>query len=351
MIRVLVAEDSRAERALLVSILESDPAVRVVGEAADGAQAVEMTLRLRPDLVTMDVHMPRLDGLEATREIMVRAPTPIVVVSSSVRPDDIALSLRAVEAGALAAVAKPEGPASPRFEEDRAQLVAMVRAMADVKVVRRRSGGRDAAVPPAPASPAPRAPVRLVAVAASTGGPVALQTILGALPDTFPVPVLVVQHLSRGFVGVLARWLGSATGLRVKVAEAGERLLPGTVYLAPDDQHLGVAPDGAVELAATPPQDGFRPSASHLFRSAAAAYGDSLLAVILTGMGSDGVRGLRAARAAGALVLAQDEASSVIYGMPREAVRAGVVGAVLPLESIGPRLAALVAASLGDDGG
>lgn len=348
MIRVLVAEDSRAERTLLVSLLESDPGIRVVGEAADGAQAVEMTLRLRPDLVTMDVHMPRMDGLEATREIMIRAPTPIVVVSSSVRPDDIALSLRAVEAGALAAVAKPESPASPRFAEDRAQLVATVRAMADVKVVRRWSGRREPE-PSAPPGPAPRAPVRLVAVAASTGGPVALQTILASLPASFPVPVLVVQHLSRGFVGVLARWLGTATALRVKVADAGERLLPGVVYLAPDDQHLGVAPDGTAALAATPPQDGFRPSASHLFRSASAAYGDSLLAVILTGMGSDGVRGLRAAREAGALVLAQDEASSVIYGMPREAVAAGVVGAVLPLEAIGPRLAAIVSSGVVDE--
>lgn len=342
MIRVVVAEDSRAQRALLVSILESDPAIRVVGEAADGPQAVEMTLRLRPDLVTMDVHMPRLDGLEATREIMVRAPTPIVVVSSSVRPDDIALSLRATEAGALAAVAKPESPASPRFDEDRAQLVAMVKAMADVKVVRRWSGRREPDAPAVP-TPAPRVPVRLVALAASTGGPVALQTILSALPASFPVPVLAVQHLSRGFVEVLARWLGSAAGLRVKVAEAGERLLPGTVYLAPDDLHLGAGSDGSVELSAAPPEEGFRPSASHLFRSAAAVYGDSLLAVILTGMGSDGVRGLRAAHAAGALVLAQDEGSSVIYGMPGEAVRAGVVGAVLPLHAIGPRLAQLVA--------
>jgi two-component system chemotaxis response regulator CheB len=347
MIRVVVAEDSRAQRALLVAILESDPAIRVVGEAVDGSEAVEMTLRLRPDLVTMDVNMPRVDGLEATREIMVRAPTPIVVVSSGVRPDDIALSLRATEAGALAAVAKPESPSSPRFDEDRAQLVAMVKAMADVKVVRRRSGSRESDVPAAP-TPAPRAPVRLVAVAASTGGPVALQTILGALPASFPVPVLVVQHMSRGFVAVLARWLGSATGLRVKVAEAGERLLPGVVYLAPDDQHLGVAPGGAVELSGAPPEEGFRPSASHLFRSASAAYGDSLLAVILTGMGSDGVRGLREAHAAGALVLAQDQASSVIYGMPGEAVRAGVVGGVLPLHAIGPRLAQLVAAGTVD---
>lgn len=340
MIRVVVAEDSRAQRALLVAILESDPEIRVVGEAVGGAEAVEMTLRLRPDLVTMDVYMPGMDGLEATREIMVRAPTPIVVVSSSVRPDDIALSLRAIEAGALAAVAKPESPGSRRFEEDRAQLVATVKAMADVKVVRRWSGRTP---PAAPLPPAPRAPVRLVALAASTGGPVALQTILSALAADFPVPLLVVQHLSRGFVGVLARWLGSATALRVKVAVAGEPLLPGTVYLAPDDEHLGAAPDGTVSLSPAAPIAGFRPSASHLFRSASDVYRDSLLAVILTGMGDDGVKGLRDAHAAGALVLAQDEASSVVYGMPREAVRAGVVDAVLPLDAIAPRLTQIVA--------
>lgn len=338
MIRVVVAEDSRAQRALLVAILERDPGIRVVGAAVDGEEALEMTIRLRPDLVTMDVHMPGLDGLEATRRIMVEAPTPIVVVSSGV-PDDIALSLRATAAGALAAVAKPEGPTSPRFEAQSAQLVATVRAMADVKVVR-RWGERPTSAPP-PALPAARGPVRAVAMAASTGGPAALQSILGALPAAFPAPILVVQHLSHGFVEVLARWLGTATGLRVVVAEAEERLCPGTVYLAPDDRHLGVTERGAVALSAAPPLDGFRPSASHLFGSAAGAYGDTLVAVILTGMGTDGVAGLRTVRSSGGLVLAQDRASSVIYGMPGEAVQAGLVDAVLPVESIAPRLVRL----------
>lgn len=338
-IRVLVAEDSAAQRALLVAILESDPAIRVVGEATSGSEAVEMALRLRPDLVTMDIHMPVLDGYQATREIMARAPVPIVIVSSSVRRDDIAHSLRAIEAGALTAVARPEGPGSPRFEEDRAHLVATIRAMSDVKVVRRWN--RAAEPPPLPFAPsgAPlRSAVRLVAVAASTGGPLALQKILSGLPATLPVPVVVVQHLSRGFIAVLTDWLNSCTRLRVKVAEAGERLVPGTVYLAPDGRHLGVTPAGTVLLDDSAPVEGFRPSASHLFASAARAYGDGFVALVLTGMGRDGVDGLVDARAAGARVLAQDEASSVIYGMPGEAVRAGVVEEVLPVDRIAARL-------------
>ncbi len=340
MIRVLVAEDSLAQRALLVAILESDPAIRVVGEAANGAEAVEMAARLRPDLVTMDIHMPVMDGFEATREIMVRTPTPIVVVSSSVSREDIALSLRATAAGALAAIARPDHPGSPRFEEDRSELLAVVKAMADVKVVRRWTGRR---TEPLPVAPRPRAAgsARVVAIAASTGGPVALQTILASLPAGFPAPVLVAQHLSRGFIGVLAEWLDSGTRLRVRVAEDGELLAAGTVYLAPDDRHLGVAADGTVALSTGPAMDGFRPSATHLFRSAAHAYGPSLAAAILTGMGSDGVAGLRDAHAAGATVLAQDEESSVIYGMPREAVLAGVVREVLPLSGMAARLVQL----------
>ena len=344
MIRVVVAEDSRAQRELLVSVLESDPAIRVVGEASNGAEAVELAVQLRPDLVTMDIHMPVMDGYEATREIMRQVPIPIIIVSSSVRPGDIAYSLEAIQAGALTAVAKPESPESPRFEEDRAQLVLMAKAMADVKVVRRwNSTPREEARPERPVSMAgePRT-VRLVAVAASTGGPAALQKILASLPASFPVPVVVVQHLARGFIGVLAEWLRSASKVRVKVADDGEHLLAGTVYFAPDDRHLGVTADGRAVLSDGGPVDGFRPSATHLFRSAAAAYREGVVAVILTGMGNDGVQGLREVRAAGARVLAQDEDSCVIFGMPGEAVRAGVVDQVLPLSAIGRRVVRMV---------
>lgn len=335
MIRVLVAEDSLTVRELIVSILESDPAIEVVGQAKDGRRAVELATELRPDLITMDVQMPLLDGLEATKEIMVQAPTPILIVSSRASQAQVELSLNAVRAGALMVLPTPDGPQSPRFEESRATLLSMVKAMAGVKVVRRWSSARRLQRPARRRPPPPG--LRLVAVAASTGGPAALQQILSELPRDFPVPIVAVQHIAVGFVPGLAQWLTGSCNLRVKVAEDGEELLPRTVYLAPDHRHLGVE-EGEVVLSDEPPLAGFRPSASHLFASAARAYGASLAAVILTGMGRDGVEGLRHAREAHALIIAQDESTSVVYGMPGEAVAAGVVDAVLPLPEIAPRL-------------
>lgn len=350
MIRVVVAEDSPTARQLLVAMLESDPGVRVVGEAATGRDAVELVERLAPDLVTMDVEMPGLDGLSATREIMVRRPTPIIVVSSQVQERSVALSFEATRAGALLVLPKPVSPADPDFPAQRAQLVAMAKAMAAVKVVRRWGAAPPASAVRTPGPVAPPEPlrrrVRLVAVAASTGGPAALRDVLAALPPRFGAPVVVVQHIATGFVQGLATWLARETGHGVHVAVEGAPLRAGHVYLAPDERHLRVAaPDGLgarLTLADEPAIGGFRPSATPLFESAA-AMGSGLLACILTGMGSDGVAGLHAVRAAGGHVIAQDEPSSVVWGMPREAVRAGVADEVLPLADIGPRIAALVA--------
>lgn len=343
MIRVLVAEDSRTVRRLLVEILESDPEIRVVGEAGDGEETIEMAERLRPDLITMDVHMPILNGLDATKEIMVRAPTPIVIVSSAAREPDVGLALDATRAGALMILPKPESPLAPDFEERRAELVSMVKAMAQVKVVRRWAPitTRARSVDGATARPGV-GNARLVAIATSTGGPPALQRILMDLPRDFPVPILVVQHIADGFVEGLCRWLRSSCNLRVKLAEEGEPLQPRTVYLAADDRHLGVRRNGTVALVDEPPIGGFRPSATYLFESAAREFGAAAIAVILTGMGRDGVEGLHAVHEAGGWVLAQDEPTSAVYGMPREAVRAGVVDASLPLHEISGRLVNLV---------
>jgi len=308
---------------------------------------VELAARLKPDLVTMDVHMPVMDGFEATKEIMVHAPTPILIVSSSASGREVELSLNAIRAGALMVVAKPDDPQSARFDGRREDLVAMAKAMAHVKVVRRWVSQPPAARP-APARPfPPGAPVRLVAVAASTGGPAALQRILSALPGDFAAPILVVQHIATGFVAGLADWLSASCNLRVKVAEDGERLRARTVYLAAEERQLGVRGDGRVRVTDVPPVNGFRPSATFLFQSAARAYGAAVAAVILTGMGNDGVEGLKAVKAAGGVVLAQDEGSSVVYGMPQEAVAAGVVDAVLSISEVGARLTNLVAG--GDD--
>jgi two-component system chemotaxis response regulator CheB len=337
MIRVLVAEDSLTTRRLLVEILRSDPEIEIAGEASDGVEAVEMTKRLRPAVVTMDIKMPRMDGFEATRQIMVEAPTPIVIVSASVNIREVEVSMHALRAGALTVLPKPAGPEAADFEAQRRRFVDMVKAMSDVKLVRRRAEPRAAQPLPLPPT-AHQAPARLVAVAASTGGPPALARILAELPEDFALPILVVQHISQGFVGGLARWLNTAGALPVKVAEDGEPLRPRTVYLAPDDRHLGVTYPGMIRLSDTAPVEGFRPSASVLFESVAKVVGASAVALVLTGMGCDGLDGLHAIRRAGGRIIAQDEPTSVVFGMNGAAVASGLADLIVPLDALAFRL-------------
>jgi two-component system chemotaxis response regulator CheB len=346
MIRVLVVDDSATARGLLVKILESDPEIQIVGEAGDGLEAVALAQRFRPDLVTMDIHMPRLDGLEATKEIMITAPTPIVIVTASTRAGEVAKSMDLLALGALDVLVKPAGPAAPGFAADAQHLVEVVKTMSQVKVVRHWR--------PVPSMPARSASsrkerprrgepkVRVVAVAASTGGPAALHELLGNLPGDLPASVLIVQHIAQGFTAGLAAWLNLGTKLCVKVAEEGEPLAPCTAYFAPEDRHLDVSTRGIVALSTAPPIGGFRPSATFLFEAAARTFGASAVAVILTGMGDDGVAGLRAVRQAGGRVIAQDQASSAVFGMPGAAVAAGLADEVLPPDEIAARLAALV---------
>lgn len=339
MIRVLVAEDSPTARALLVEILRSDPEVQVVGEAADGVMAVEMTRKLHPGVVTMDIRMPKLDGFEATRQIMVEVPTPIVIVSGSLDVRHVDVAMHALAAGALAVLPTPRGPEAPDFDEQARRFLDTVKAMSGVKVVRRwPERQRPAPMPPALPTAASSARPRVVAVAASTGGPAALATILSDLPGDFPLPVLVVQHIAPGFVDGFATWLNTTSPLRVKVAEQGEPLCARTVYVAPDQGHLGATDRFTVTISHAPPIDGFRPSATFLFESVARAFGGSSVAVILTGMGRDGATGLRAVREAGGQILAQDEESSVVFGMPGAAISEGLANATLPLGTIGSRL-------------
>jgi two-component system chemotaxis response regulator CheB len=345
LIRVLVAEDSATARELLIQVLSADPEIEVVGEARDGVEAVALTSSLRPDLVTMDIHMPRLDGLTATQEIMIATPTPIVIVTGSHRVRDVEASMDTLRSGALEVLEKPPSPGSPGFDAAARRLVAVVKAMARVKVVRH---WRRAAVPaqptvvPGPTATIAGARVRVVAIACSTGGPAALQQLVSGLPAKFPAPILVVQHITVGFTEGLATWLGTVSPLRVKLAEHGEPLAAGTLYIAPDDRHLGINDRGGASLSTAPPIGGFRPSASYLFESVARASGAGALAIILTGMGDDGVVGLRAIVERGGGVIAQDEASSVVFGMPRAAIEAGLAHAVMPLDQIARRLASLV---------
>lgn len=338
--RVVVAEDSSTARELVVEVLSRDPGLSVVGEARDGREALALVGRLRPDVVVMDIHMPGLDGFEATRRIMTDCPTPIVIVTESGDAADVKLSLDALRAGALVLLPKPARPLTPGFDALCARFVETVKSMSKVKVVRRwpERAARAELIGDGSA----RGGVEVVAIAASTGGPAALGQVLSRLPADLPAPILVVQHIAEGFVPGLASWLNALSPLPVKVAEPGEPVEPGRVYLAPDGAHLGLNGRLSIRLSNEPPLGGFRPSGSFLFESVARASGRAALGVILTGMGRDGVEGLRVLRESGGRVIAQDEASSVVYGMPGAAVEEGLADHVLPLEAIPGRIVGLL---------
>jgi two-component system chemotaxis response regulator CheB len=329
-IRVLVVEDSRAQRELLVAILRSSGQFTVVGTASTGKEAVEMTARLRPDIVAMDIHLPVFDGYEATRQIMQRYPTPIVMISNEVG-DAVRRSLEAQTVGALAVLRKPGGVNHADYERDRTTLLQTLRLMADVPVVTRhaprtsRARGTGILQDKKPQLP------RLLAIASSTGGPAAVQQVLTGLGTGFTLPVLLSQHISRGFVSALADWLNNTTPFTVKIAHSGEYMLPGHVYVPPDDQHILVREQGFVTLRGIAEGDRYCPSGDHLFEGVAKVYGAHAIGVILTGMGSDGAQGLKTLHSKGALTFAQDEASCVVYGMPQAAV---ALEAVTHVESL-----------------
>lgn len=336
-IRVLLAEGAAETRGRLAGVLTGDPGLTVLRTAATGAEALELTKRLRPDIVVIGIRLPGLSGLDTTKRIMIEAPTPIVVLSPPADLLAAETSVAALRAGALAVLPDPTRVEWPKRKAAEEEFVATVRAMAGVKVVRRWRERAGAAAPPR--EPAPNGRPQVAAIAASTGGPAALQRILAELPARYPIPILLVQHIARGFADGFVAWLGSVCALRVKAAEHGEPLAPYTVYVAAQDGHLGVS-SRSIQISDAAPIGGFRPSATHLFESVAAAFGPASMCVILTGMGRDGVDGLRAVRRRGGLVIAQDEATSVVFGMPGAAIAAGVADVVLPLEAIAARLAA-----------
>lgn len=340
--RVLIVEDSPVVRNFLAFILDSDPAIRVVGTANDGEAALDAVRRTRPDVITMDIHMPGMNGLEATRRIMETAPTPIVIVSGSENDDEVVTTFDAMDAGALAVLRRPFGPGHPQHESTAQELVRTVKLMAEVKVVRRwprRKAGE----------PAPRttemglamepAKLRIVAIGASTGGPPVLQTILAALPKNFPAPVVIVQHMASGFSRGFMEWLAHSSALPVHLATHGELMLPGHVYLAPDDMQMKVARHDRILLSRDEPENGLRPSVSYLFRSVAEVYGCDAVAGLLTGMGRDGAEELRLLKDRGAITFAQDKDSSIVHGMPGEAIRLDAAMLVLPPEKIAAVLA------------
>ena len=350
-IKVLVADDSQVTRMLLVQLLNSDPCIRVIGAVNDGQAALDFLAAGvdRPDVVVMDIHMPRLDGFEATRRIMETQPLPIIICTATASPQDLAVAFRSMEAGAVACVEKPVA-LGPDFEPRLHNLLQTVRLMSEVKVVRRWNRSRSAPVVPAANTPShPRvaaAGIRLIGIGASTGGPPVLQTILSGLPKDFPVPLVIVQHIARGFLPGMVDWLSQTTGLRVQIASHGAIPLPGHAYVAPDDFHLAADARGHLVLAREDAEGGLRPAVSYLFRSLADSYGASAVGVLLTGMGKDGAAELQRMRARGAYTIAQDRDSSIVHGMPGAAIELGAATQVLPADKIAGALIARAAGRL-----
>ena len=332
-IQVLVVDDSPTARDLISALIAGDPRLTVRGQAEDGRAAVRLAQALRPDLVTMDLRMPEMDGLQAIAEIMDQCPTRILVVSDAA---DAANAMAAVARGALDATFKPTLDDGPAF-------TARLRMLAGVPVIRHLRSlaeARPAAPMMTPSAGASGAGGAVIAIAVSTGGPQALARLLPALPAGLPAPVLIAQHISDGFAQGMAQWLDGLCPLPVTVARDGEALRPGHIYLADPAYHLTLAPGDRVRLTPCAPDDRYRPSCDRLLNSVA-AVGPRAIGLILTGMGRDGAQGMAAIAAAGGVTFAQDEATSVVFGMNREAILAGGVQRVLPLEAIAGELTRL----------
>jgi two-component system chemotaxis response regulator CheB len=340
-IQVLVVEDSIAYQMLLVQILNGDPDIQVIGTAKNGVEAIELLKEKNPDLILMDIHMPEMDGFEATRRIMETRPIPIVICSASTTLKESVTGFRLMEAGAVACIEKPVGYEHRSFQAHVVDLRQTVKLMSEVKVVRRWPRREVPAVRPSPPQQRPHK-VEIIGMGASTGGPPVLQAILTELPKDFSVPILIVQHIAPGFLQGLVEWLNQTTGFKVHVAAYGIHPVAGHVYLAPDDFHLGVRPGGALALNKEAPEHGLRPSVGHLFRSLADRYGSSALGVLLTGMGKDGAEELGLMKDRGAVTIVQDRESSVVHGMPGEAIALGAAVHILSADKIAPAIVSLV---------
>jgi two-component system, chemotaxis family, protein-glutamate methylesterase/glutaminase len=336
---VLIVDDSATVRAVLRRLVAAAPDLCVVGEAADGARAVEAAARLAPDVILMDVEMPVMDGFHATERIMAARPTPIVVITCRANHDQVRTAFEAIRCGAVEVLAKPEDPAG--WDGLARSLPDVIRGSAQARPAghpaRRSPGAREPAASPAATLDAGSPPeVRYVAVGASTGGPSALRDLLAALPAAPPAAILVVQHIADGFAQGLAEWLAHDLGRNVGIAEDGEAADAGKVRLAPSGAHLRLEAGGVVRLdTRRPPRGVHRPSIDELFESCAECCPRLTAGVLLTGMGADGAAGLGALRRAGGLTMVQNEASSVVFGMPRVALETGAATIALAPDALG----------------
>ncbi|MBU1101608.1 MAG: chemotaxis-specific protein-glutamate methyltransferase CheB [Bacteroidetes bacterium] len=335
MINVLVVEDSPIAQELILKILLEQPDIKVLGVATSGESAIKMNEQFRPDVITMDVNLPGMNGLEATKVIMESFPTPIIIVSSGFEPHNIAHSINAIKTGAVSIAKKPEGYGTEEFTDASQKLVQMIRLMSEIKVVKRQvlkedtelNKGTNIAINN-------QKPVEVVGIGASTGGPAVIEEILSNLPAFFDLPVIIVQHIAQGFTEGFVEWLNHKSTLKVVLAKSGMVVKSGTCYIAPDDYHLKFLSDGVITLTDEEKVNGSKPSVSVFFQSLAEVYGSRSIAILLSGMGKDGADQLKVLREKGAITIAQDSSSSLIYGMPGEAVKLKAAKYIMSKENI-----------------
>ena len=341
MINAAIIEDSAVMREFLRHILESEDGIRVMGTAVNGREGVDMVLRLKPDVVLMDIIMPEMDGFEATKRIMEHFPVPIIVVSASYDPSEVRKTFMALDSGAVAVLEKPKGLGHPESERMIREIVRTVRLMSEVRVVRRwkrKAVSKEVRPGKISSPPEKEGEARAVLIGASTGGPSAIQAVLLGLSGRIEVPVFIVQHIAPGFVKGFTGWLSDTTKLPVHLAAHSERPLSGHIYVAPDGRHLGVDNSGLMYLSAEKPENGMRPSISFLFRSGLAVYGKKMIGVLLSGMGKDGAAELAEIRRAGAQTIVQDSKTAIVYGIPGAALKLDGADYVLSPERIAGKI-------------
>ncbi|MBI3585024.1 MAG: chemotaxis-specific protein-glutamate methyltransferase CheB [Nitrospinae bacterium] len=336
MIRVLITEDSPTIAEIIRMTLTKDKEIQVIGWAKNGKECIEMVNRLKPNVITMDIRMPIMDGFEATKEIMAKSPTPILVFSASIN-DDLNVAFNALKFGALDVLEKPRILTAGKSSDDMAEvLIQRIKVVSRVRPFKK-------IFKPTPLDYKKYRPKRIsisadgdgiLVIGASTGGPPVLNYILSKLHPKFPLPILVTQHISQGFMEGLITWLQDECPLKIKIGEDNETVERGSVYFAPDNYHMGITIDKKIFLNNTPPISGHRPSVDFLMESSASAYGEHCMGIILTGMGRDGAKGMMAIRNEGGFTLSQDEESSVIFGMPKVAIESGAVMKVCNIEQI-----------------
>lgn len=345
MINVLIVDDSLTAREYIKYIIDQDPDLRLVGAAQNGNEAIKLVESAIPDVVIMDIHMPGMDGYKATRTIMETRPLPIIIYSSLVAPEQTQNIFKAMQAGAVAVAQKPPGLGSPETKPFMEKLLRMIKLMAEVKVVRR--------VPPKPrkqpAGPSSQilktknlTDIDVIAIGASTGGPPVLQEIFRELPSDFPVPIVVVQHITTGFLPGMLKWLSGETRLSLKIAKTGDALLPGHVYFAPEEGNMAISKDGKILITKFGSQGQLKRPASHLFMSVAKCYGTRAVGILLTGMGNDGASGLKEMKRCGAQTMVQNRETSIVFGMPESAIKLDAANYILSPAEIADLLMGMV---------